>query len=144
MRSRRLSSLLLLLALTCCSRTPSDQLKTELQTVTSWTATARMVGETWLRGAVPHAYAKHTLLMAETSLQEATKALEQERQQLPEGASALHASIVNQSRSTEQLINQMRVTIEKRDGEALFQLLKQLERDEQVIKALARSGGVQP
>ena len=70
---------MLTLALACCTRFPADQLKTELQTVTSWTATARMVGEAWLKGSVPRAYAAQTLLAAEETLQEETRTIQGQR-----------------------------------------------------------------
>jgi len=142
MRAVRVCSLsLLLLAITCCTRTPSDQLKTELQTITSWTATARMVGEAWLKGAVPNAYAAHTLRTAGESLSEAIRTLSE---QSPEGVAELQTSLMGQARSLEQLVEQMRAAVENRDGSALSQLLKQLEGEEQTIKALAKNGGIQP
>lgn len=142
MRAVRLCSLpLLLLAFTCCTRTPSDKLKTQLQTITSWTATARMVGEAWLKGAVPNAYAAHTLQTAKESLSEAIRALSEQKL---EGVAELQTSLVGQARSLEQLVEQMRTDIENRDANALSQLLKQLEGEEQTTKSLAKSGGLQP
>lgn len=142
MRAVRVCSLsLLLLAFNCCTRTPLDQLKTELQTITSWTATARMVGEEWLKGAVPNAYAAHTLQTAKESLAEAIRTLSE---QSPEGTAELQTSLLGQARSLERLVEQMRAAIENRDGSTLSQLLKQLEGEEQIIKALTTSGGLQP
>lgn len=142
MRARHICSLsLLLIFFNCCTPSPSDQLKTELQTITSWTATARMVGEAWLKGAVPNAYAAHTLQTAGESLSEAIRTLQE---QSPEGVAELRTSLVGQARSLEQLVEQMRADIENRDRNALSQLLKQLEGEEQTIKALAKNGGIQP
>lgn len=132
---------LLLLAFTCCTRSPSDQLKTELQTITSWTATARMVGEAWIKGAVPNAYALHTLRTAKESLSESIKTLSEQN---PEGAAELQTSLMGQARSLERLVDEMRGAVQNRDGGALAQLLKQLEGEEQTIKTLARNGGIQP
>jgi hypothetical protein len=142
MRAVRVCSLsLLLLAFTSCTQSPATQLKTELRTITSWTAMARMVGEAWLRGAVPNAYAAHTLQTAEESLSEVIRTLQAQKL---EGVAELQTSLTGQARSLEQLVKQMRADIENRDGSALSQLLKQLEEEEQTIKALARSGGLQP
>jgi hypothetical protein len=142
MRAVRVCGLsLLLLAFTCCTHTPSDQLKTELQTITSWTATARMVGEAWLKGAVPNAYAAHTLQTADESLSEAIRTLSE---QSSEGVAELQTSLTGQARSLKQLVEQMRAAIENRDGSALPQLLKQLEGEEQTIRTLAKNGGLQP
>jgi hypothetical protein len=142
MRGVRVCSLsLFLLAFTCCAKSPADQLKAQLQTVTSWTATARMVGEAWLKGYLPHAYAARTLRTAQETISEEAKTIQGEN---PGEVAELHASVLGQARSLEQLIGQMRAAVENRDGSALSQQLKQLEGEEETIKALAKSGGVQP
>ena len=130
---------LVALALTCCTRSPADQLKTELQTVASWTATAHMVGDAWLKGAVPHAYVTKTLVNARETLQEETKTIEELK---PEAGAELRAQLLDQTRSVGQLVEQMRAAIEKKDNQTLAQLLKQLEAEEQAVKATAKSGGV--
>ena len=140
MRSVRFCSLLLLLALTCCTRSPADRLKTELQTITSWTATARMVGEAWLKGTVPHAYAARTLRTAQVSLEDEARTIQEQ----PQGKGELQASLANQVRGISQVIDKMRAAIESRDAQTLDGLLKQLLAEEQKIKGLASSGGVQP
>lgn len=142
MRGVRVGSLsLFLLAFTCCAKSPADQLKAQLQTVTSWTATARMVGEAWLKGYLPHAYTARTLRTAQETISEEAKTIQGEN---PSEVAELHASVLGQARSLEQLIGQMRAAVENRDGSALSQQLKQLEGEEETIKALAKSGGVQP
>jgi hypothetical protein len=142
MRIVRVCSLsLFLLVFNSCAQSPAAQLKAELQTITSWTATARMVGEAWLKGYLPHAYASRTLRTAQETLSEEVKTVEA---QGSEGVAELHTSVMSQARSLEQLIGQVRAAVENRDGSTLSELLKQLEREEQTIKALARSGGVQP
>ncbi|MDT5061860.1 MAG: hypothetical protein QOH63_2319 [Acidobacteriota bacterium] len=142
MRAVRLWSLsLLLLAFTCCAQSPADQLKAELQTITSWTATARMVGEAWLKGYLPNAYAARTLRTAQETISDEAKTIQE---QSSEGVAELHTSLMGQARSLEQLIGQMRAAVENRDGNALAPLLRQLEGEEQTIKALAKNGGVQP
>jgi hypothetical protein len=147
MRSQRLSSLLLLLvALTSCTRSPADQLKTELQTIISWAATAQMAGEAWLKGNVPHAYAAQTLRTAEESLQEELKTIEEQPSEASpaQGSSTLQASLAARGRGLVQLIDRMRAAIESRDESTVAQLLKQLEREEQAVKMMSAGGGVQP
>ena len=137
MRSRRLLSLVfLLLALACCTRSPADQLKTELQTVTSWTATARMAAEAWLKGSVPRAYTAQTLLAAEETLHEEARTIQAQQ------ASEPQASLLARAQSAGQVIGQMRAAVEGDDRQALAQLLKQLEAEEQAVKSLA--GGARP
>jgi hypothetical protein len=142
MRAVRVWSLsLLLFVFTGCAKSPADQLKAELQAITSWTATARMVSEAWLKGYLPHAYAARTLRTAQETLSEEVKTIQE---QSSEGVAELHTSLISQARSLEQLIGQMRAAVESRDGSTLSQLLKQLEGEEQTVKASARSGGAQP
>ena len=140
MRSVCFCSLLFLLALTSCTRSPADQLKTELQTVTSWTATARMAGEAWLKGTVPHAYAARTLRTAEETLEDEARTIQEQAQDKGE----LQASLASRVRETGQVIDRMRAAIESRDAQTLDGLLKQLAAGEQTMKGLVSSGGVQP
>ncbi len=51
------SPLLLLIILSACSsKSSADELTKDLQKVTSWAATADMVGDAWTHGNVPTAY----------------------------------------------------------------------------------------
>lgn len=142
MRFQHLCSLLLvLLTLTCCTRAPADQLKSELQTVSSWTATARMTGEMWLKDNVPHAYASQTLRMAAESLQEELKTIDEQQ---AASASTLSSTLAAKARELMQLIEQMRAAVENRDKSSVAQLLKQLEAEEQAVKAMSEEGGAKP
>jgi len=124
-----------------CTQSPAAQLKTGLQQVASWTATARMAGEAWLKGSVPQAYAAQTLRAAQETLQEEAKALEEA---LPNSAAAeLHASLLKQARSIAGVIGQMRAAVEKRDRQTLSHLLKQLEAEQQALHALSKRGGAE-
>lgn len=100
-----------------------------------------MAGEAWLKDHVPHAYAERTLRTAQETIQEETKTAQEQK---PDGAAELQSSLVAQAREIEQLIDQMRAAVEKRDKETLAQLLKRLEAEEQAIKASDKSGGVKP
>lgn len=143
MRSIRICGLsLLLVAFTACTRSPADRLKAELQSVSSWSATSRMVGEAWLKGAVPYAYAAETLRAAQETLSEEIRTLQGEK---PEGGTLeLHNSVLERARGIEQVIGEMRASIEKRDSQSLSHLLKQLEAEEQATKALMQTGGPKP
>ena len=100
-----------------------------------------MACEAWLKGAVPTAYATQTLRVAETSLQEEEKAI---AEQQAGDAAELRASLAGQARKLGQVIAQMRAAIERRDVGSLAPLLKQLEADEQALKALNAGGGARP
>ena len=132
MRPRRSSSLVLVLALACSTRPPAEQLKTELQTVASWAATARMTGEQWLKGSVPRAYAAQTLRAAAETLEEEAQAIQ--------GQEAAGAAEL--TRAAGATIGRMRTAVEGGDRAALARLLEQLKAEEQAARSLA--GGARP
>ncbi|BCL34487.1 hypothetical protein [Nostoc sp. MS1] len=67
--------LLVLTLLTSCNNSSSkEDLKKEIQSVTSWAATTGMVGNAWLQGNIPSKYAQQTLDKAQTEfIQEKNK-----------------------------------------------------------------------
>lgn len=131
---------MLVLALAGCTQSPEDQLKTELQTVTSWAATARMASEQLLKGAVPRAYASQTLLAAEETLSEEAQTIQGVK---AEGAAAgLQTSLLDRTRAVGQAVGQLRAAVESKDDQKLAQFLEQLKGEEQAVKSLA--GGARP
>ncbi len=91
-----------------------------------------MVGEQWLKGSVPRAYAAQTLQVAEETLEEEAQAIQGQK---AEGATEL-------TRATGATIGQMRAAVEGGDKEALAQLLGRLGEEERAVKSLA--GGARP
>jgi hypothetical protein len=62
---------IMLLTITACgSHAAADAMSSALQTAASWAATAHLAGEAWLSGAVPTAYTRRTLRLAEQALVE--------------------------------------------------------------------------
>lgn len=61
--------LLTLFTVACSSKASTSELKEELQKVSSWAATGQMIGNAWIRNAVPTTYAKQTLIKTEEELQ---------------------------------------------------------------------------
>jgi hypothetical protein len=61
----------LLLAVACKPPTPAEQ----LETMASWIATARMVGDAWLRRTTPDTYTQQTLELSDQMLLETGKQL---------------------------------------------------------------------
>jgi predicted trehalose synthase len=131
----------LVLALAGCTQSPEDQLKTELQTVTSWAATARMASEQLLKGAVPRPYVAQTLLAAEETIWEEAQTIQGVK---ADGAAAagLQTSLLGHTQSVGRAVAQMRVALAGGDDQALGQLLEQLKGEEQAVKSLA--GGARP
>ncbi|WP_341528074.1 hypothetical protein WKK05_01595 [Nostoc sp. UHCC 0302] len=60
--------LVLTLVTSCGGKTPTENMLNEAQNVTSWAATANMVGDAWVRQAVPSTYAQQTLKKAQEEL----------------------------------------------------------------------------
>ena len=132
MRPRRSCSLVLVLALACCTRPPAEQLKTELQTAASWAATARLAGEAWLKGSVPRAYAVQTFRVAAETLEDEAQTIQGQQ---AEEATGL-------TRAAGATIGRMRAAVAGGDRQALAQLLGQLGGEEQALRSLA--GGARP
>jgi hypothetical protein len=100
-----------------------------------------MTGEMWLKDNVPHAYASQTLRMAAESLQEELKTIDEQQ---AASASTLSSTLAAKARELMQLIEQMRAAVENRDKSSVAQLLKQLEAEEQAVKAMSEEGGAKP
>lgn len=138
-------SLLLLTVLTACSGTEADKLTKELQTVSSWAATAEMTGEAWMQGNVPTAYAKQTLSTAQKKLHKQTETIAQlsyDPKQL--------SRILEHLQLLESTVAQMSTAVEQKDRTALARLdaditqqLQQLSSQKQSIKTLAKTAGGQ-
>src|SRR4051812_38957136 len=65
-----LAAALLALASPSCSPPPEAQAADSVATVRSWTAPARLAGESWLQQKTPTAYTRTTLEKAETTLRQ--------------------------------------------------------------------------
>ncbi|BAY78064.1 hypothetical protein NIES25_45340 [Nostoc linckia NIES-25] len=130
--------LLLIFTVTACSTQPSSkQVANELKTVTSWTATAHMVGNFWLEGKVPHAYAKQTLQTAQKKLQE-------EIDTLAEVTPAENRkTVINEVEMLRETVGQMAKTVDQKDRNALTKSIEQLSNQEQAIHNLAKAVGGQ-
>src|SRR3982751_4038212 len=77
MRFRFLLPTVLIFLNACSFQSAPDKLRQELQTISSWAATARMVGEALMNGQVPSAYAARAFEAALQELQAEDKTLEQ-------------------------------------------------------------------
>ena len=133
-------SLLLLLTLltACSSKSSSEELTKELQTVFSWTATAEMVGDAWVRGAVPTAYAKQTLSTAQQELQKETGTLAQ-----LSTAPTQRSTLLKNLQILEKTVGQMSTAAEQADHRKMTQEIQKLSLAEQKIKTFAQTQGMQ-
>lgn len=134
----KLSLLLLTLLTACSSKFSADDLSKELETVTSWAATAQMVGEAWIHRSVPTVYAKQTLSKAQEKLHKETDTLAHSSTNPRQ-----RDSILQHLQRLESTVSQMSMAIEQKDHTAMTQQLKQLATQEQTLKALAKTAGGQ-
>jgi hypothetical protein len=144
MRLRHSGRLFLLLSIAlstaCRNRSAADEFQKEMQTVTSWAATAHMVGEAWLRGAVPTRYARRTLQSAEETLAEERSALGQ----LPSLEGDRLAQTLQHLQKLETTVEEMRNTVETGDRARVGQQIEDLARHEQTLKSFTQHARGQP
>ncbi|WP_298907384.1 hypothetical protein [uncultured Nostoc sp.] len=69
--------LIVTLLASCSGKTSAEDMDKETESVSSWVATANMVGDAWIRGAVPNKYAEQTL-------KRATEELRKEKEKIDE------------------------------------------------------------
>lgn len=139
MRSFNRWGLLLLATVTACSHKPSAaQLAKELETAASWTATAHMVGEEWLKASIPTAYTKQTL---QTTQEEFRKEVETIAKVAP---AQDRSTVQKQLQGIEQTLGEITKAVEQSDRPMLTQHLQQLSTQEQALDRLIQATGGQP
>ncbi|MDF5733156.1 MAG: hypothetical protein PUP92_35510, partial [Rhizonema sp. PD38] len=114
-----------------CSSNPYEDLSKELKTVSSWAATAHMVGEASIRGTVSTAYAKETLKKSREKLQEQTD-------KLSKSPEARHNKVLEPLQQLQKTISQMSIAVEQKDNKAIATQLEHLSRQEKTIRTLAK------
>ncbi|MDF5715547.1 MAG: hypothetical protein PUP93_17115, partial [Rhizonema sp. NSF051] len=114
-----------------CSSNPNEDLSKELKIVSSWAATAHMVGEASIRGTVPTAYAKETLKKSREKLQEETD-------KLSKSPEAQEQKILESLQQLQKTISQMSIAVEQKDNKEIATQLEHLSRQEKTIRTLAK------
>lgn len=122
----------LLVCAACSQQTSSEKLVKPLKTVQSWTATARMVGETWQQGTIPDTYAQQTLEKSQQEIAHETKALT--------APYALQQSL----RQLQQTLQKMTVDVKQQHKAEIATSLQQLSKQQQQLDAFVRAQGEQP
>ncbi|MBV9388154.1 MAG: hypothetical protein JOZ78_17170 [Chroococcidiopsidaceae cyanobacterium CP_BM_ER_R8_30] len=138
MRSLSLASLALLLLLNACSSKSSADESQELETITSWVATAQMAGSAWSQGNVPTVYAQQTLSQAQQKLHKETDTLANSST----NSTRLHP-ILEQLRLLESNVSQMAQAVKQKNYTTMSQHLKQLSTQKQALSTLAKTVGGQ-
>jgi hypothetical protein len=135
---RAIASLLALILIGCSNQSKSDKLVKELEAISSWTATAQMVGETWTQGTVPQTYAKQTLAKTRQELAKEAQMLSQ-----PELARQ-QPQLPKRIRQLEQIVQQMTIAIEQNNKPAIARQIQQLNATQQQLDELAKVQGERP
>lgn len=136
--SGRLLFLLSTMVVACSAKPSVDRLAKELKTVASWTATAHMVGDEWLKDAVPKVYAKQTLQAVQDELSKEAKAV------VAVAPASDRTTVQKQLQSIEQSLDQMAKDVEQDDRATLAQDLKRLSTQEQALAQWIKARGGQP
>ncbi len=116
----------------CSSQSSTADIKKELTTVKSWTATAYMVGDAWKRGAIPTPYAQKTLQKSQEELKRSENNLVKK---------AVDKKLINYLHELDKTISKMSNTLEIKDHTELNKQMQQLSREEQEITAFAETIG---
>jgi hypothetical protein len=125
-----------LLTITSCGSHSAAQMRTALQTAASWAATAHMAGEAWISGAVPTAYTRRTLHMAEQTLVEGLRKVQDQP-----ATSAASASVPEHLQSLKHTLSRMREAVQTEDRMAMTQHMTALANEEEALRALRKGVG---
>jgi hypothetical protein len=112
---------LTLLTTSCSQKTSAEDMQQELDTLTSWAATAHMVGEAWASNSVPKTYAQQTLKTTREKLQQEIGTLS--KASIP---SLQRQTILKSLEQLQATIGQMSTAVAHKDRTALTTQLKQL------------------
>jgi hypothetical protein len=132
----------LLCALSSCNKDAERAAATrdEMQTISSWAATARRVGEAWLGASLPTAYAQRTLQTVQQQLQEEMDTLSKSAH----GSTEQGLKALEQARNLKTIVERMQALVGQADRAAMTRQLDQLSSQQQSFDALKESTDAQP
>lgn len=119
----------------CTSSSSSEEMAKEVQNVSSWSATAHMVGDAWIHGAVPKKYAQKTLKKAqEEILKERDNIVKLQTSQLTikEHKSVLASKLLLLANKTEKIS----IAIAKTNRAEVQKSLEELEAESRLLNRL--------
>jgi hypothetical protein len=128
--------LLIVTLLTSCNRSNAkEDLNKEMQSVSSWSATAQMVGNAWLKGNLPDKYAQQTLKKTQTELLKNSNNIAK----IKSSSNYIHhyqLLLTSEVLKLASQSNQISITIAKHDNSATQLALQQLESEIQNLNQL--------
>jgi uncharacterized protein (DUF3084 family) len=127
-----------------CSGSSTAEARKALQAVTSWAATAHLVGDAWLAHAAPRTYTAQTLLHARQQLQKLQKQLQTLQSRLPPASAAERERLFTHIQNLTQTVSQMRSAVNQDDAARLRQQLTQLGTEQDALVSVLAQSDVQP
>ncbi len=121
----------------CSSKTSTDELKEESQKVSSWAATGQMIGNAWIRDAVPTTYAKQTLTKTQEELQKEIEKIGK-IQQSTAAQEQYKSKILEHSKVEEIISKNMSLAVAKENKSAVKVQLAKLESDRAQLQQLSQ------
>jgi hypothetical protein len=141
LRRVRVACVLLSLSLSAaCAQDPQKEIRQEAQTLSSWAATLRLVGDSWREGSVPTPYAKKAIEAARATLRDELKTI-QGSSTIPADA---RAALSERARSLDALGDAMSRAVQGEDRAATEQLAGSLTQEQQLLGSLAQKVDAQP
>ena len=136
-----ISCLLILTLLSSCSdKTSGEDMGKETQNISSWVATANMVGDAWIRGAVPSNYTQQTLKRATEELQKETDKITKikvSKYVTERDKSMLLAEVLQLANKTEQISS----AVAQKNRSEVQQKLGELAAEKRVLNKLRKAAG---
>ncbi|WP_143845149.1 hypothetical protein [Nostoc sp. T09] len=130
--------LLITLCLASCSnKSSSEDLTKEIQNVSSWSATAHMVGDAWIHGAVPKKYAQKTLKKAQEEIlkeRDNIVKLQISQQAIQQHKTVLVSEVLLLANKTEK----MSIAIAQTNRAEVQKSLEELEAESKVLNRLRK------
>ncbi|MBW4566787.1 MAG: hypothetical protein KME31_01845 [Tolypothrix carrinoi HA7290-LM1] len=129
--------LLTLFTVACSNKASIKELKEESEKVSSWAATEQMIGNAWIRDAVPTTYAKQTLIKAESELQKSADKIEKMQ---PETAAQKQykSKILEHSKVGKIISEKMSIAVGEKNKSAVKVQLAKLESDRVELQQLSQ------
>lgn len=120
-----------------CASDPQKGARQELQTLSSWAATLRLLADSWREGSVPSRYAAKTADEAHEALQEEWHSIEQSTTTSAEA----RAGLSDHARTLDALAATLAQAVRNENREAAGQLIAQLSDEQKSVDELARGAG---
>lgn len=133
------ATLSLLLTTPACASDPQKEVRQELQTLSSWAATLRMLSDSWRDGSVPSRYAAKTADDAHETLMAESQTIQQSSS-IPADAREV---IKGHARNIDAAATSLAQAVRNDDRAVAARLSGQLSEEQKSIDDLARGAGAQ-